>query len=421
VNRRYSLFGGAALAAILLVFSSCTQGAVGIFATIEQEEKIKTNNLVDNASIRGLVLGEFGANERYVALANTKLFFRNRTGSQWRSIAAPSGRLATYVAGIDTDADGVDERVYAVYANVNSDRYAIYELLDDMSWSAPVYEPANNVTIRGMRGFDTNATSGILVSQYAPNSSLRNERVFLSWIDEVTATPGATHVRDQSRDTSYPDDVVSLGDDIRDVAITNDTTPLAIIIGESGGAYSLPAGDLGVADTDYSYLVFDPQGAGIDDDELFPAIRGVGVRQDTGTADDTIVLVDSDGRFYISESNGAAWDRINVSSSRSFTDILWVPQIGSSGAFVVGTETRDLENTVRRGYYHAFVGGSPGSYTVDLENDLGNSYNGSDLAVGSIDSFRLLDTNRLFALTTGLGLWSTAYTVGSTRPDWTWE
>lgn len=380
-----------AFSIVIAVLSGCDQGSVGIFATIEAEEKINTRNLVDNASITGLVLGEIGGTNYYFALANTQVFYRSQTGENWNPIGNPGVLLGQFLAGINTDTgDEADEVIYGVFANINAGTYAIYELRSDLTWSSsPVYAPSD-VEITGMVGWDTAAASGVLISQ---NSA--GVRTFYSWDGAVTGTPDATHAKDGT--------VVTNGDDIRDIALSATT---AFIVGRQGGAFTLPVAALGSANTDYTLLSVD--GA---------YLRGVGIR----STDDLIAVVDTADSISVSDDNGATWQTIDSGTGRSYTDILWVPQIGTAGAFVVGTETRELENTTRRGYYHATLTGSSGSYDFSMSNDLGDNYDGSDLAVGAIDSFRLFDTNELFALTYGLGLWSTRYVSGSTTPDWTWE
>lgn len=397
------------------LFVACDQGTVGIFATIEAEEKITTRNLVDNASIVGLVLATVDGTERYFAMANNKVFHREKTGVDWNTIENPAGYLGQFIAGVNTDGTTeADEEVYAVFADVNAGDYAVFRLGSDLSWIAnPVYAP-DGVSITGMVGWDraSDGGSGVLISQKSDTDGVRT---FYSWSGAVSGTPGATHAKGAS--------VLTNGDDLRDIAITaNETTAgaggitgeIAFIVGLAGGTFYIPMTDLGTAETAYEALEFE---SGV----LFTNQRGAGVRVGDGADDDVIALVDRSDNISISDDNGATWQRIDSGTGRSYTDILWVPQIGDSGAFVVGTETRELENTVRRGYYHAFLTGTTGDYGFTMSNDLGNNYDGSDLAVSAIDSFRLFDTNQLFALTYGLGLWSTRYTEGSTTPTWTWE
>ncbi len=389
-----------------VILAACDQGSVGIFATIEAEERIRTNNLVDNASIRGLVLTNVSGTDTYVALANTKAFRRNQSGDDWSEIGNPGALLGLFLVGVNTDGatTEADEHVYGVFADVNGSIYRVYELEADLTWSAaPVFEESG-YAIEGMVGYDVPATgaSGVLLSRYLLAGT--REREFLSWSGQVTATPGATHAKAGS--------VSTLGDDIRDIVVTDsETTDIVVIVGRQGGSFSLPTASLGTADT--AYDLFNAHAGG--------AMRGVGIRTGSGAGDDLIALVRADDSIIVSDDVGATWQTIDTGTGRSYTDILWVPQIGDSGAFVVGTESRELENTTRRGYYHAFLGGTSGDYSFSVSNDLGDNYDGSDLAISAINSFALFDTNQLFALTNGLGLWSTRYTTGSTVPSWTWE
>lgn len=402
------LRAGACVAAAAFLVASCTRGTQGIFATIEAEERIETNNLVDNTSIVGLVLAAFpGAgdgSERYVSIAGTKVFQRTVDSSSWSKINPPnSGDLAQFIAGIDTGGDGVDDEVYVVFYTESGNYRGLYRLASDLTWQTPAYDATDIARITGMERLDVTGGERIVASTVVDGGG----RQLISW------GAGLTDRTDlQFPLTTNPDDDPTdrVTDDLRDATVFGGT---AYFLGRNTLFVEAPEAALsGGAATTLQVVSF---GAVTNARNL----RGVGVAERTSDTD-LLAVVSYDGDVFITE-DGVTWDA-NGGPSRSFADITWVPDIGTGGAFVVATQSDPIERSSRRGYYHAFVSGTAPDFTLEFENDLGNNYNASDLAIASIDSMIYFPSElTVFALTNGLGLWSTTYAGGQTRPDWTWE
>lgn len=374
-------------ALLVLVFSGCTEGERGIFATIAIEEEIKKNNLVDNASITGVVKTDIGGNEEYVAVVGTKVFSRSTTGSDWDEISGPGSRLAQYIGGIDTDAPGNDEmglaeEVYVVYQSSTSQDGVVYRLTDSNGWEL-AFAPSGSF-VDGMIGI--------------------NDTLFVSTND------GNVYVWDGTANIVGVDPTATISsgfnDGVRD-GVEYGVAGDFYILGKSGLLSYIPAGFTSA--TAFNVTSDSPQS------------RGIG----TATYDGGIIAVtDADGSIFISDQvpadTTADWS-LAGGLSRPASDIVWVDVLNNgSGGFLVSTNSDAIRGETGRGYYEADLSGSGGSYSLAFDNELGNNYEASDLAVASINRIKHFGNGVVFALTGGLGLWSTVYPPTG-EPEWDWE
>jgi hypothetical protein len=379
----------------LLVFTGCSEGERGIFATIAIEEEIKKNNLVENASISGLVKGTFNGTERYVVVAGTKVFSRPVAGSDWDEIKAPGSRLAQFVAGRYTTADtaglGGDEpagpvdEVYVVYQSGSSTSNAVYRLNNNLGWDL-VYTPSETY-IDGMIGIDN--------------------VIFVSTRDNGLYAWATTSVA-----SSAEHSIGGFDDGLRDGVRngTNADNKDYYLIGKSTFIARVQDDFSALNAMNRSYGGLQPKGIG------FSEFDG-GI----------LAVTDLDGAVYIAKSDTDPGDVADFvwnnagSPGRPVSDIVWVSNInGGTGGFLVSTTSDAVRNERGRGYYEATISGTVGNYDLDLTNDMGNNYEASDLAISSISQFRHFGNGVVFALTGGLGLWSTVY-PDSSNPTWRWE
>ncbi len=386
------IVGVGAVLLALVIISSCTRGTQGIFATIEVEEKTKTSNLVDNTSASALVRADLGNGERFVVRAGSKLFTRSVSGSDWSALSAPSGYLPVFLAGINTDtsADGVVEEVYAVFFDERSSYY-IYRLREteeQLTWdhvdNTSIWDPADGKRMTGLEGAQDRllfSSDGQLYSMAAGATSVANLGEFAAGDRGIRAV--ATNDTGQT---------VVLGDN---VYVSSDLA--------TDGTLS--------ASTDQ---VADSRGV-----TVFPSSLTSGGTLDTFL----LVTFEVDGKVFTSP-DGDSWTEADSNSSipgeRSFASVAWVEH---RELLAVGTLSKG-QDTSARGYYE--VTGSSGSsgYSFSFTNDdISDNYRGSELSSSGIARFvYYADSDTLFALTHGRGLWRTAYESDSVGgPEWFWE
>lgn len=382
----------------VLLFSGCTEGERGIFATIAIEEEIKKNNLVDNASITGVVKTNIGDSEEYVAVVGTKVFSRPTNGNDWDEISGPGSRLAQYIGGIDTDAPGNDEmglseEVYVVYQSSSSQDGVVYRLTDSAGWEL-AYSPSGTF-VDGMIGI--------------------NDTLFVSTDDGNLYVWDGTDLGTANIKGQTPTATITSGfnDGVRDgveYGVAGGAGGDFYILGKSGLLAYVPDPTTNPTTADDFVTTNDS-----------PQPRGIG----TSTYDSGIIAVtDADGSIFISNQDPAN-DLSDWSSagavSRPASDIVWVDVLNNgTGGFLVSTNSDAIRGETGRGYFEADISGGSGSYSLAFDNELGNNYEASDLAVASINQMKHFGNGVVFALTGGLGLWYTVYPPTG-GPDWDWE
>ncbi|MFO8043896.1 MAG: hypothetical protein R6U25_11885, partial [Alkalispirochaeta sp.] len=148
----------------------------------------------------------------------------------------------------------------------------------------------------------------------------------------------------------------------------------------------------------------------------------------TGGALNTFLLVTLVGRVFTS-SDGDSWTEAdagsNIPGDRSFAGVAWVDH---RARLAVGTISYDGTepdvDTNARGYYEVTTSSSGAPYSLSFTNeDISDNYDGSELATSGIARFVYYsDSDTLFALTHGRGLWRTNYESDNAGgPEWFWE
>lgn len=381
----------------ILVLAGCTQGTQGIFATIEAEEETTTSNLVDNTSVTALVRVTVDGTDRYVVLAGQKTFYRNAADAAWSEVPGGTGG-AFHLAGVDTDgaADRHAEEVYAFFYDSGDAEYHLYRLVtsggDGPEWSevtdTTAWNPADGYEVSGMRGIGDTLLLSVTRNPGADDAAAKNRELW----SVAGGGPGL----------SAP---VVLGDfpaSLRDAARNGNA---AIAVGAE--TFIARISDVNTAGslTDISGSVKNAVAVG-----AFPSSL-------SGGGSDAMAIVTLEGTIWVSTDDGASWNQATGSlSSRSLSDIAW---LSDRNIFVVGTRSDTGFGTIRRGYYEATASGSA-PYSFSFTSDLGNSYDGSELAIAAVSFFEYFpQADTLFSLTNGTGLWSAVYDGGN--PDWKWE
>lgn len=413
----------AALVAVTIL-AGCTEGTTGIFADIEQEEEISSNNLVDNTFVASVVRADTGAvpGPRYFVVAGTKLFSRNVDGSSWSGVSSPSGYpLAQHIAA-------VDNRVFGVFRRSEADRYGIFRLSeDDDTWESdslfdpndPVFSAEDLTRVTGLAGIGTDGAPRLLATVSGASSG--SPRFVAQWDDPSTG--GAS-------------DAVLLG------IATNDDLGGGVPVGKAftDGEEHVWIVRNGLAYQNAPTAVFARVRAPVN-------ISSAAFVPDPDNGDSGfIAAVTRGGAMFRSpmigpgEPDPTSWDADDWgdpigSLSRALAEVTWVPSAGDAGMFLVGTiSTRTPNDRTRRGYYHGIPNGTDGPFperfsSVSFSEPGGSNYRSAELSNAAVSRIITIESDSgggttVFALTENNGLWrSGSYAAGqnASSPDWTWE
>lgn len=385
----------AAAAAALLLAGCGERGDVGIFASIEREEKIEKSNLPE-VSTAGSMVYDPGTDTYYVALG--QLYARDRSSNEWDEVDHPGGYGDGHTLDIvlvDADADGTigaapDGIYVAFFDTLDSEDAKLFRLdPSNNSFGSPVWNPGKEIA--RLITFDTNADGlddeflGVTVESDEYNYNL-------------VYSPG--NIGGGQR-TIVSDSASILDGDY------NPNTGASVFITRNG-LYEVP--DLTSTSLDA------PDGDNLNDLQLIRDYSG-GAIGDNSDILSGVTLDAANGHFYVSSRDGvifrqegaAAWSESSRDDDRRYTDVEYVDLPGFTGA-VVGMETLE---TSSGGYYE--VDASLGTSRPD-----GDNYNAADISDAAIHGFYVDTANdTLFALTNGTGLWSATYDTD--EPEWRWE
>ncbi|MFO8063595.1 MAG: hypothetical protein R6V29_03080, partial [Spirochaetia bacterium] len=130
----------ALLGIVALVLAGCGErGNVGIFASIEREEKIEKSNLPENATAGSMVY-DSSSDKYYVAMG--RLFSRGESESDWDEVDHPSG----YDEGHTLDIVNVDGTIYAAFFKTDSTKSELFELNTGNDKWDKVWDPGKEIS-----------------------------------------------------------------------------------------------------------------------------------------------------------------------------------------------------------------------------------------------------------------------------------
>lgn len=366
-SRAVALFAAAAATALLL--SGCGErGDVGIFASIEREEKIEKSNLPEVATA-GSVVYDAASQSYYVALG--QLFSRSADGNEWDEVDHPGG----YADGHTLDILEVAGNIYVAFFDTASTKSELYRLDTNNDSYTKVWNPGKEISELISLDTSGDGTPDELFAVTVESNKLDYDLVF---------APGGV----AGTETLALDDVPRIIDGTYD---TNGNTYLFV------AASMLYDGT--TPGTDFAELTTRP----------FATYGGATFVADNFGSANRIYVSSLRGQLAYSTDGGSSWTSASNDDDRRYTDIAYLSFPGFQG-LVVGLETLQ---TSSGGYYE--VSSSLGTSRPDGEN-----YGAADISDAAIHGFYVDTTNEtLFALTNGFGLWSAKYDTD--EPEWAWE
>lgn len=374
---RAAILAAAMGIALLMLLSGCgDRGDVGIFASIEREEKIEKSNLPE-VSTAGSMVYDAGEDKYYVALG--QLYSRDANGNEWDDVSHPSG----YKDGHTLDIVSVGGTIYVAFFDTQSTKSELFTLDPGNDSFNKVWSPGEEIS--KLIGIDTNADG-------------TNEELFAVTVES----------NKEEYDLVFePFDAGSQDTVLNDVGKIVDGAHHSLP-GPTGTYLFLSRGQL--------YHGTDPADAGTFDTLSGPFANYGGatfVEEAFGSGQDWLVVTSTKGDIaYTTDpsTDPITWNPEPNDDDRRYTDIAYVDFSPDFTGLTVGLDTRE---TSAGGYYE--VDSALGTDRPD-----GDNYRAADISDASIHGFYVDSTNEtLFALTNGDGLWSATYENG--EPEWSWE
>lgn len=346
-----------ALSVPFVTFTGCTQGVQGIFAELEAEVAIATNNL-GNGNMQAMTRATVDGTESYVVIKGIAMFHRDVDGGQWQRLAPPSGfGMAQFLTTVTV---GGGDHLYAVFGGEGGSISFTLRRREEGEWSNELFTAGGFTRITGLAAEGTN--------------------LYVSATNESSST-GTTHLFESDR--------------------TNPATPI------TGSGISFPGGggDLQKVLTagGKTWIVgrqalFELNGGGT----LTAVPTPDGVRDVELLDNDTLVAVTTGGGVFTADvSAGAPTNASNWTSraqdGKRFTSVTKVRE----GLIVVGSEASSSATSRGRGFMDGTVTGTGGGVTITLSDPRGN-YRSTQMQVSSLNGFFVDDPGpnaRLFVLT----------------------
>uniref|UniRef100_UPI00058F8A76 hypothetical protein n=1 Tax=Alkalispirochaeta alkalica TaxID=46356 RepID=UPI00058F8A76 len=404
------------LAALVLTLGGCTRGDTGIFADIEQEVKIRSNNLVDNTFIASMA----ASGDYFYAVAGTGLFRRPINGDTWRRVS-PRDRKASSVA---------------VIKNENDDQYEVYVILSSDGKNTTLRKAVEGV--EGELSWEVVLGSGSYLEDNSENTLSRLTGV-AAINDAIPPDPGAhpntllVTMRQEGDNKQRYLAVNPQKDDPQDrlhrfVGYENPGDDLIPSSRPPGKAFV--AGDyLWIARNSLWWLPLTRLNTNDDIKEIKAPPPNLGAVEPVPRNGDTfLVAATLTGRLYkspnlpgvpdLNDWDADSWGSPFASRNRAFASLLWLPD---REIFLAGTITSENPTSRdRNGYYHARPLNDFDGVSWTSGRDISRSYGSADLSSTAVTGLMELG-GLVFALTDDKGLWSTSSYNTGTSPTWVWE
>jgi hypothetical protein len=378
---RPAILAAATGLALVMLLSGCgDRGDVGIFASIEREEKIEKSNLPED-STAGSMVYDAGQDKYYVALG--QLYSRGRGSNDWDDVSHPSG----YRDGHTLDIVSVDGTIYVAFFDTQSTKSELFEL---NSFGSSVWKPGKEIS------------KLIAVDIDGPGVDAINEELFAVTLDSDKEGYNLVYAPASIGEGSpTPNTVLSGVPRVIDGTFhpgAGITTYLFVTKGQlyRGDPTDAASGSFTAVDGPFSNY------------------GGTTFVEDAfGSGQDWLLVTSTKGDIAYTTDPSATpitWTTEPNDDDRGYTDIAYVEFAPEFTGLVVGMDTRE---TSSGGYYE--VDSALGTDRPD-----GDNYRAADISDASIHGFYVDSANEtLFALTNGDGLWSATYDGG--EPEWSWE
>lgn len=350
-----------ALSVPFFTFTGCTQGVQGIFAELEAEVAIATNNL-GNGNMQAMTRATVDGTVSYVVIKGIAMFHRDVVGGQWQRLAPPPGfGMAQFLTTVTV---GGEDHLYAVFGGEGGSISFTLRRREDGSWSEELFTAGGFTRITGLAAEGDN----LYVSATNESSSTGTTHLF-----ESDRTNPAATITDNG--IAFPGDEGSTDQDLQKVLTTG------------AGGKTWIVGRQALFELDGTTLTAVATPDGVRDVELLD--------------NDTLVAVTTGGGVF----TAAAADVVpgtNVWTSRAqdgkrFTSVTKV----QDGLIVVGSEASFSATSRGRGFMDGAFTVDGGDVTITLSNPRGN-YRSTQMQVSSLNGF-FVDENsgvpRLFVLT----------------------
>ncbi|NBF38882.1 MAG: hypothetical protein GVY14_00550 [Spirochaetes bacterium] len=380
--RRKGLAATMALVLILLLSGCGDRGDVGIFASIEREEKIEKSNLPE-VSTAGSMVYDAVEDKYYVALG--QLYARDRTDNDWDDVGHPSG----YEDGHTLDIVSVNGIIYVAFFDTLSTKAELFTLNPSNDNFTKVWNPGKEIS--KLIGID-------------PDGDGTDEELFAVTVDSNKRSYNLVF-EPQGAATQVLTDVPKI---IDGAAAYWDGSGAYYYFVASGAVFESYQGGSGSTGTPGDIAPSSDHPSGM---VQFSGVTFVPNAFPTGANEERLYLSSPKGKTaFITDWTGTGtWQLENDDNDRRYTDIAYVDFPDFTG-LVVGLDTREASSG---GYYEVDSG-------LGTDRPDGDNYRAADISDASIHGFYVdSDNNTLFALTNGDGLWSATYDGG--EPEWSWE
>jgi hypothetical protein len=349
---------------LLLALTSCTQGVQGIFAELESEVAIATNNL-GNGNMQGMTRASVNGSDSYVVIKGIGMFFRDVEDGRWQRLNPPADYgLAQFVTTVTV---GGTDHLYAVFAgDGGSITYTLRRRVNNQ-WSGELFSVSGFGRITGL------AAEGSTLYVSASNDSSSSGTTHLFASDRSQGSNAITAVGNR-----FPSGGASTDNDLRKVVKTTGGTGRTWIVSRRG--------------------LFELNGTNLDAVEAPAEIRDV-----EKLDENTLVAVTTGGGVFTVDVTGGApnaatdWTSRATSSNR-LTSVTRV----SDSLIVIGTEASQSTTSRGRGFFDGTFSGTGANVTITLSPPLGN-YRSTQMQLSSLNGFFIDTTDpaapRLFVLT----------------------